>query len=78
MLPNVGRVEEFGHERGLTDARKLGQMPEGVFAVEFQAMGFLLLAGRRIAAQLHQNVVVEFAVVKNGDATAGLAIRTDL
>ena len=78
MLPDVGRVKELGHERGLADPRKLRQMPEQVFAVEFHTVGLLVLPGRGVTAQFHEDIVVEFTVVKDRHAPPVLRIRAGL
>ena len=49
-------------------------MTEFVTSVELQAMRFLVQARRGVSAQFHVGVVVEFAVVEEGDATTGLGV----
>ena len=73
-LPQVGWVEVFGQERRLADTPAGSGMTEFVPSVELQAMRLLVESRRGVSAQFHVGVVVEFAVVEEGDPTTGLGV----
>ena len=53
-------------------------MPKLVLIVEFEPMGLLEIAGGAVAAQLHADVIVKFAVIKYRCSATGLTINCAL
>ena len=74
ILTEVGRIEVLGQECRLADLAAGPRMSQFVPPVELQSVRLLVQSGRGVAPQFHVGVVIEFAVVEEGDSTAALGV----
>ena len=78
VLAQIRRIHVFGQQRRVGDSSPRPRMAQLVFVVEIQAVGFLRVLRRGIAAEIDVDVVIEFSIVIKRSARTGLRIRGTL